>query len=111
LKRGKYHIVCSWILLICFVAGQYMVYAHQHRIINGNGLNYGVAKNIPQQTVGEKCYFCDVMHHNSMVAASHTYLNAVAVVGHVYKSFEYNFTSIQLISSGGRAPPISNHFA
>ena len=88
-----------------------MVYAHQHKVINVNAVSHNIYKNFPQKTVSEKCYMCDVMHHNSMVAMSYTYLNAVIVAGHVFKSFEYNFTSIQLILSGGRAPPISNHLA
>jgi PP-loop superfamily ATP-utilizing enzyme len=109
LKTSKYHIICSRILLICFIAGQYMVFAHQHNISQGITKVYGISKNIQQQTVKEKCYLCDVMHHNSMVTASNVYFNAVTVAGHVFKSAEYGFTSIQLILSGGRAPPPSNY--
>jgi hypothetical protein len=109
LKTSKYHIICSRILLICFIAGQYMVYAHQHNIINNTGKAYNISKNIPQQTVKEKCYLCDVMHHNIMVITSQVYVNPVMVAGHVFKKAEYSFTSIHLILSGGRAPPLPDY--
>jgi hypothetical protein len=110
LKTSKYHIICSWILLVSFVAGQYMVYAHQHNIAIGASKPYSISKNISQQTVvKEKCYLCDAMHHNFMVTAAHIYFNPVTIAGHVFKSVQYSFTSIQLILSGGRAPPISNN--
>jgi len=109
LKRTKYHIICSWILLVCFVAGQYMVYAHQHNISNGATKTHGISKNITQQTVKEKCYLCDVMHHNAMVAGVALHVNPVKVIGHVFKSFEYSFTNIRLVLSGDRAPPLPGY--
>jgi hypothetical protein len=109
LKTSKYHIIHSWILLICFVAGQYMVYAHQHNLTIGASKTYSISKNLSQQTVKEKCYLCDAMHHNFMVMAAHIYFNPVTIAGHVFKSVPYSFKSIQLILSSGRAPPISNN--
>jgi hypothetical protein len=109
LKRSKYHIICSWILLTCFVAGQFMVYAHQHNGAKGISKTYGISKNIPEQTIKEKCYLCDAMHHNVMVTATQVYFNAITVARHVFKNVEYSFTSIQLILSSGRAPPASNN--
>jgi hypothetical protein len=109
LKTRKYHIVYAWILLICFVAGQYMVYSHQHNIIAGKATPFSISKNKTQTTVTEKCELCDVMHHNVMVTTTQVYFTPVSAVGHVFKDFEYNFTSIQLILSCGRAPPVSNY--
>jgi hypothetical protein len=109
LKGRKYHIIFSRILLVCFIAGQYMVHAHQHNIVKNTGKSFAIPKNIPHQTVSEKCYLCDVMHHNAMVTNTQVYLNPVKVVGHVFKNVAYSFTSIQLILSGGRAPPLSNY--
>ena len=109
LKRSKYHIISSWILLICFIAGQYMVYAHQHNLGAVSGKINVVSRYQPQQTVKEKCELCDVMHHNAMVVVTQQYFNPVKVIGHVFKSCEYSFTSIQLILSGGRAPPVSGY--
>ncbi|MDB5009180.1 MAG: hypothetical protein JWP45_3573 [Mucilaginibacter sp.] len=82
-----------------------MVYAHQHAI-NTIVVKTHILKNVSQQTLTENCSLCDVMHHNAMVTNSQVYFNPLKVIAHVYKSFEYSFTSIQLILSGGRAPPI-----
>jgi hypothetical protein len=86
-----------------------MVYAHHHNVTAGTIKTYGIHKNITEQTFKEKCYLCDVMNHNTMVIAKQVYLNPVKVEGHVFKKFEYSFTSIQLILSGGRAPPTSSY--
>lgn len=82
-----------------------MVYAHQHPFTVSAKKIAGISKSAPRQTVKEKCYLCDVMHHNVMLASYQVYLNPMAVVRHAYKSVEYNFTSIRLILSGNRAPP------
>jgi hypothetical protein len=105
LKKHKYHIICAWVLLLCFVAGQYMVYAHQHNSIKGAAQTNHTAQNSSLQTLKEKCAMCDVMHHNAMVINTHMYFSTAVVTGHVFKCFDYNFTSIQLILAGGRAPP------
>ncbi len=108
MKNRKYHILFSWILLICFIAGQGMVYAHQHSNIAGTDKVPGVAKQQAAQSFKEKCAFCDVMNHNTMLTAHQVYFNPLEAGAHVYKSFRYNFTSIGLILSGGRAPPVYN---
>ena len=82
-----------------------MVYAHQHNLEAVSGKVHITSRFQPQQTVKEKCQLCDVMHHNAMVVATQHYFNPVKVIGHVFKRCEYSFTSIQLILSGGRAPP------
>ncbi|HEY2582279.1 MAG TPA: hypothetical protein VGI43_10735 [Mucilaginibacter sp.] len=108
MKTRKNHIICSWILLVCFIGGQFMIYTHQHYAAQTNGKIYNLTKNISKQTVKEKCYLCDVMHHNSMVITSQVFSNPTVVIGHAFKKFEYDFKSIQLILSCGRAPPSSN---
>ncbi|HWZ13606.1 MAG TPA: hypothetical protein VNW95_00105 [Mucilaginibacter sp.] len=105
MKRSKYHIACSWILLTCFVAGQYMIYAHQHNITANTFPKYSISKNLSQPTVTDKCTLCDAMHHNVMVKAAPAYFADVKTTRYIFKSCEYNFTSISLILSGGRAPP------
>jgi hypothetical protein len=109
LKKNKYHIVQSWILLICFVAGQYMVYAHQHKLIQGAKQTYLAKQQQPKQILTEKCQLCDAMHHNSMVMAGQVNFSPVAAANYVYKSSVYNFTSLALVLSGGRAPPFANY--
>jgi hypothetical protein len=83
-----------------------MVYAHQHNIVVGTTKVYSLAKAQPHQTLTEKCSLCDVMNHNTMVNTTQGYTTPVAVSTHFYKVFNYTFTSIQLILSGGRAPPV-----
>jgi len=82
-----------------------MIYAHQHTIINGTVKISSITKNLSRQTVTEKCALCDVMHHNVMVTANTIYYSPVVASTHVFKTFNYNFISIQLILASGRAPP------
>jgi len=85
-----------------------MIYAHQHNVARGT---YNISKSLSQQTVSEKCYLCDVMHHNVMDITAQVFFNHVTVAEHVFKNNKYNFTSIQLIQSSGRAPPLPNVLA
>ncbi|MEO6633798.1 MAG: hypothetical protein ABIN13_18795 [Mucilaginibacter sp.] len=110
MKNSKSHIIQSWILLICFIAGQYMVYVHQHKLVKTSGI-YVVSHNQSKQTVSEKCQLCDAMHHTSMIAGSNAFFTHTVVVDCVYQSPVYNFTSLALILSGGRAPPTANYSA
>jgi len=88
-----------------------MVYAHQHVVASSGSGSNPVAKNVNHTAVHEKCSLCDVMHHNAMVASSHVFFNPVFVSGHVFESVSYSFKSIQLILSGGRAPPSSSYMS
>jgi len=109
LKRAKYHILCARILLICFIAGQLMIYGHQHPVSPVAGKQLTASGFVAsQKTIKEHCDLCDVMHHNAMLASYQVYLKPVTVAVHVYKSTVYSFTSIQLILAGGRAPPSVN---
>lgn len=105
MKTRKYHIVYSWILLICFVAGQYMVYSHQHNIDGTTGKNHRLSKNLTQQTVKEKCSLCDVMHHTAMVKPGLLMFKPFNVTHSVYISRQYKFANIPLIFSSDRGPP------
>jgi hypothetical protein len=108
LKLGKYHIACSWVLLICFVAGQYMVYAHQHHTATGRSNHSSFSRNLKQQTVKEKCYLCDVMNHNTMAVNTPAFVSPSIASPHFFKRVAYCFISVRLILSGGRAPPLLN---
>jgi len=105
LKRAKRHIIYSWIVLICFVAGQAMVYAHTHLVKSSSYVTHKTSQN--QQTVTEKCQLCDAMHHNGMVTNNHQYFTPAVAADHFYKQGQYDFVSIALILSAGRAPPLS----
>jgi len=97
----------SWILLVCFVAGQFMVLAHQHPDTNGLRGVYARSKTIPLQTVKEKCYMCDVMHHNTMMIAYQVYLSPVPVIAYSFNVYTYQSSAAKLIPAGGRAPPVA----
>ncbi|MGZ3777257.1 MAG: hypothetical protein ACXVI9_06600 [Mucilaginibacter sp.] len=101
MKKGKRHIFYAFTLLICFAAGQWAVYAHQHKT------RAHVTRAAHSTVLTEKCQLCDAMHHNSMIQHSPTVFNAKVVTDHVYKQCTYDFVSIALILSAGRAPPIS----
>jgi len=105
-KTNKYHIIQTWLLLLCFVAGQFMVYAHNH------GDHAAVTKSAyhhtdtqPKQTVTENCQLCDAMHHNTMATGSLAYFAPVVVGIYFYKTIRYDLISVKLIQSAGRSPP------
>jgi len=109
LKRNKAHIVYSWLLLVCFIAGQYMVYEHQHKINAGSGTNaYRHAANPSGTIVQEKCSLCDAMHFNTMIANEHPPIVHLLIASHYdHKAVTRTFVSLSLILSPGRAPPVS----
>jgi len=85
-----------------------MVYAHQHKIIAGN--SYKSQRNVKNQArtiVQEKCSMCDAMHHTNAVISHHTYFSPNIVTKHFYQVYNYDFISIALVLSAGRAPPVS----
>jgi len=108
LKKNKFNIFCAWALLICFIAGQYMVYVHQHTIWQKSTSIHSTTKNQPKPVVAvqEKCYMCDAMHHAAITADQLVYFNPVIAVDRVYMVGDYDFVSIALMLSAGRAPPI-----
>ena len=108
MKTNKYHIIHVWMLLACFIAGQYMVYAHQHAASGAtNKVSHYNPNTQPKETLTENCRLCDAMHHNSMVIANATYFAPVTVTGYTYKKQDYAFISISLILSAGRSPPMA----
>ena len=110
LKKNKYTIFCAWVLLTCFVAGQYMMYVHQHYSLQKTGISTSFSKNQPKPvaTVQEKCYMCDAMHHNAVILSQNMYFNPVVVTMHIFKTGDYNFISIALVLAAGRAPPLNS---
>jgi hypothetical protein len=105
LKSNRKHIIYTWIVMICFIAGQLMVYTHQHIIHSADHGTHKAAQD--QQTVTEKCQLCDAMHHTSMTVENHQYFIPAIATDHFYKQGKYNFISIALILSAGRSPPLS----
>jgi len=93
-------------LMLCFVAGQYMVYAHTHaQKITNNKAAYHSPETQPKQTVTENCQLCDAMHHNTMATGSMAYFAPVVITNYFYKAISHDLVSIKLIHSAGRSPP------
>ena len=95
-------------LIACFIAGQYMVYAHQHvAVSHTNKVAWHNTNNQPKETLTENCRLCDAMHHSTMALNSPVYFAPVIVSNYTYKTNEYAFISIALILSAGRSPPMA----
>lgn len=106
MKKNRLNIFYSLLLLTCFITGQYVVYAHQHRINADSGHQaHGPVKHQSAQTVQEKCGLCDAMHHVNAIIEPAISFNPNIVTNHFYKVYNYDFVSIALILSAGRAPP------
>jgi hypothetical protein len=103
LKKSNKNIIWSWVLLLFFVAGQTMVFAHTHykqgSIISSSKLGLTVLK--------EKCDVCDAMHHTSMLLIQHVYFTPAVAVNFHYQYTQADITFIQLILASGRAPPVN----
>jgi hypothetical protein len=85
-----------------------MVYVHQHTILQKKVNTYSISKNqpLPSAIVQVKCYTCDAMHHNTAITINQPiYFNPIVATDHVYTVGDYDFISIALILSEGRAPP------
>jgi glycerol-3-phosphate dehydrogenase len=107
-KKNKLNIIYSWLLLVCFVAGQYMVYSHQHQLLKSISKTASLTNNdhSPQTTVKEKCDMCDAMHHTFAVIDTLLYATPQQAVIQVFKPCNYDFVSISLVLAAGRAPPV-----
>jgi hypothetical protein len=103
-KKNSNHILRSYLLLICFVAGQYLIWSHQHTYQESRS---AYAKQQPKQAITENCKLCDAMHHTYMALSSPVCFPPVTVTTYAYKQVSYGFTSISLILSGGRSPPVA----
>ncbi|RFZ82836.1 hypothetical protein DYU05_11775 [Mucilaginibacter terrenus] len=107
MKRNVYHIVFAWALLLSFVTGQYMVYAHQHNLVKNVHASCTSVKHAWHQSVQEKCQLCDSMHHVAMdVNHDIAYQVTLTSQQRLFVSPLYSFTSISLILASGRAPPV-----
>jgi hypothetical protein len=108
LKKKRSNIFYSWLLLICFIGGQYTVYAHQHKVSAGvTHLTHSSPKSQHQQTIQEKCPLCDAMHHTNVILNQQVFFNPNIVTNYFFCVYNYDFVGIALIISAGRAPPMA----
>ena len=84
-----------------------MVFAHQHNITKSiHTSNCQDCHNTAKQSFKEKCQLCDSMHHTHMELLSNVYYIRFISVEQVFIPIRYDFKSIGLILSPGRAPPV-----
>jgi hypothetical protein len=105
MKRVKNHIRFAWVVLICFVAGQTMVYSHQHYTHVKASAFKAVKIPQPVQTVTETCNLCDMMHHTHMAIFGTTTINPTVSICETVYSNQHDYKGIALILSAGRSPP------
>ncbi|RYY29989.1 MAG: hypothetical protein EOP46_21645 [Sphingobacteriaceae bacterium] len=106
MKKSKYLLMAAWLLLFCFIAGQVIVYSHQHHALQHVEMQKQ-AKGFPQHTVAEKCLLCDTMHHTDMVMQQNQYVQHLEPETFTYPVFAYNFKSFGLILAEGLSPPLA----
>ena len=104
LKERKNHIICSWVLLLFFVAGQVVLYSHHHG--EGSGV-VKVEHQISGKSASEKCGLCDAMRFNSMEINQPVFFSHVLAFDFFFVNQPSNFVSASLISTAGRSPPLS----
>ncbi|MFD2863284.1 hypothetical protein [Mucilaginibacter antarcticus] len=106
MKENKANIFYAWLVMFCFIAGQYTVYSHQHKIISScASKTHRHANHQTGPIVQEKCSACDAMHHLNAVISPDTYISLNIVTKHFQPVYNYTFVSIALILSAGRGPP------
>ncbi|RVU01342.1 hypothetical protein EOD41_05095 [Mucilaginibacter limnophilus] len=105
MKKSRYLLMAAWLMLFCFIAGQVIVYSHQH-----HALKHSITQKegtFPQQTVAEKCLLCDAMHHTDMLQQHDQYICHLQPVSFKHPVFIYNFESFGLILAEGLSPPLA----
>jgi hypothetical protein len=105
-KKSKQQIFLSRLLLIIFAAGQVIVYSHQHHA-NVASITNKAAHQSSRQQISENCQLCDAMHHSQVVLSSQVYVQTTPASFQLFTAGCYDFVSISLILSPGRAPPVS----
>ena len=83
-----------------------MVLVHQHKTMRRATYSVTKSQHKPATSIQEKCDMCDAMHHTAMVLTQQVYHFSVSAQDHVFKQGDYDFVSISLILSSGRAPPV-----
>lgn len=105
MNKRKAHILLSWLLLLFFVVGQFVIYAHQHHA-KYNTLSFQKDSQHDQQVVHEKCNLCDQMHHAAMqVAQPLLYGIILNPVSRIYIPVQHHYKANALVHADGLSPP------
>ena len=106
MKRKRRIVRLAWIMLICFITGQTVVYSHQHLANIKTSLTGSIKTPQPTSTITEKCNICDMMHHTHMVIFNTAAINPPVTICETHYTRQHDYTFIGLILASGRAPPI-----
>jgi hypothetical protein len=106
-NKRKAHIILSWLLLLFFAVGQFVIYAHQHHT-KSNTLIVHSHNGVDRQIVHEKCNLCDQMHHApiNLVQPLH-YVHLVSPVIRLYIPAAHHYKANALVHADGLSPPVS----
>ncbi|MCD8741520.1 hypothetical protein LT679_12970 [Mucilaginibacter roseus] len=105
MKKKRYTLIAAWLMLFCFIAGQVIVYSHQHHILKGIH-NHADAKTKGLTQVSEKCQICDSMHHTDMELQQHYAAINLQAALFTHSSVNIYFKSFGLILADGLSPPV-----
>ena len=105
MRKRRNHIRFAWVILICFIAGQTMVYSHQHYNYKA-ALTHTVKTPQPVQTVTDTCSICDMMHHTQMALFDTAGFTPTVTLCETIYSNLHDYKGIALILSAGRSPPV-----
>lgn len=104
MKKKRYTLIAAWLLLLCFVAGQVVVYSHQHHILKG--IHHVDAKAKGRTQVSEKCQICDSMHHADMELHQNYVAFDLQATELTHPSAKFDFKPFGLILADGLSPPV-----
>ncbi|MVN20156.1 hypothetical protein [Mucilaginibacter arboris] len=107
MNKRKVHQILSRLLLLFFVVGQIIIYAHQHHS-KYHTLIVGSPHSADKHTVvQEKCTFCDQMHHAPINCVQKPdYCTVLTAIARIYISKQYHYKGNSLIHADGLSPPV-----
>jgi len=107
LNKSKSHIFLSWLLLLFFVAGQGIVYAHQHDSkFNATSVGKSTHDLSKHENVHEKCTLCDQMHHTPIdVVQPFNFAQILATVEISFCAAQHHYKGKTLVHADGLSPP------
>ncbi|MBS7565261.1 hypothetical protein KHS38_12680 [Mucilaginibacter sp. Bleaf8] len=107
-KRSKNILSSIWLLLI-FVTGQVIVFAHNHQS-ETSYIHYTINKH-KSNAVDTKCQICAQSSHVQMMLQTQQLFFFTASITHQYVTYTEIYQSIELLLSGNRGPPAEHLFA
>lgn len=108
-KRRYTKIWTSIWLLLVFITGQVIVFAHNHQAELPSS-HYSVNKH-KASTVDNKCQICLQSSNVQMLLQTQQLFFFTNSITHQYVSFTAIYQSIELLLSGNRGPPVLHSLA